>query len=78
MELIDKVIEVVAQTMGLDESVVGEESTFLKLGADSLDLMEIAEGLEEHYKIDFTTENLECKTVSDLVNAVGEAIDDEL
>ncbi len=54
MDVLDKVREVIAQKLGLADFHVASDSEFAKLGADSLDMLEIANELEYHFEIDLT------------------------
>ncbi|KAJ4775943.1 Acyl carrier protein [Rhynchospora pubera] len=51
-ETVDKVCEIVRKQLALsDDTAVTGDSEFSKLGADSLDTVEIVMGLEEHFEI---------------------------
>lgn len=63
-----KVIEIIAEQLGISKSAVTEDASFEDLGADSLDLFQIVSALEEEYNIDFDSEEAESlKTVGDAI-----------
>ena len=65
-----KVKEIIAEKLGVDESVVKNEASFANdLGADSLDLFELVMALEDEYNVEIPAEEL-----TDL-NTVGDVID---
>ena len=59
--------ELVAEQLGVEVSEISEEKSFIDdLGADSLDLFELAMAMEEKYEIEIPSEDLEkIKTVKD-------------
>ena len=65
-----KVIQVVAEQLGVNEEKVTAEASFVDdLGADSLDTVEVVMGLEEEFGIDIPDEEAE------KIQKVGDAID---
>ena len=71
MSAIDKrVKEIVAEQLGVDESQVTNEASFMDdLGADSLDTVELVMALEEEFDIEISDEDAE------KIQTVGQAID---
>ena len=68
--MLEKVKEIVAETLGADINTLTEESSFKDdLGADSLDLFEMVMALEEEYGKEIPTEDLEQLTT------IGEVVD---
>lgn len=67
--MLERVKEIVAESLGAEISTITEESKFNDdLGADSLDLFELAMALEEEYGVEIPTEELEkIVTVGDAV-----------
>lgn len=67
--MLERVKEIVAESLGADIASITEESKFNDdLGADSLDLFELAMALEEEYGVEIPTEELEkIVTVGDAV-----------
>lgn len=67
--MLERVKEIVAESLGADIDTITAESTFGDdLGADSLDLFELAMALEEEYEVEIPTEELEkIVTVADAV-----------
>ncbi len=74
----DKLKEIIAEVLSVDPNEITEETTFMEdLGADSLDLFQIAIGIEEAFQLELQTKELETVlTVGDalrmLKNATGE------
>ena len=68
--MLEKIKSIIAEQLGVDESEIKLESSFKDdLGADSLDLFELVMALEEEYKTEIPSEDLEN------INTVGEIID---
>lgn len=69
-EMFEKIKEMVAENLGVDAGSITEESSFKDdLGADSLDLFELAMALEDTYSVEIPSEDLENLTT------VGKVID---
>lgn len=52
--------EIIADQLGVDEDIITEEASFKEdLGADSLDLFELAMALEDTYSVEIPSEELE-------------------
>lgn len=65
----DKVRELICEQLDLTEDRVTPETTMADLGADSLDLVDLAMSLEEEFDIEIPDDDIEhIKSVSDLVN----------
>ena len=71
-ETLEKVIDVVRETLDLDDSVELTESiSFKDLGADSFDLLQLVTDLEQEFDMTFDAENIdEIATVGDAVDAI--------
>ena len=74
--MLEKVKEIIAEQLNIDEGEISAESNFKDdLGADSLDLFELVMSLEEEYGIEIPSEDLEkIVTVNDVIeylNAKG-------
>ena len=68
--MLEKVKEIVAENLGADINTLTEETSFKDdLGADSLDLFEMAMALEEEYGKEIPTEDLEKLTT------IGEVVE---
>ena len=75
-EIFEKVKTVIVEQLGIDESSVRMESSFLDdLGADSLDIVEFIMALEEEFGIEIPDEDVEkIVTVKDVVEYISENI----
>ena len=50
--MLEKMKEIIADQLGVDEDIITEEASFKEdLGADSLDLFELAMALEDTYSV---------------------------
>lgn len=67
--MLEKIKEIVADQLGIDEDDVKLESNFKEdLEADSLDLFELVMALEEDYGVEIPSEDLEkIATVNDII-----------
>ena len=72
----EKVKQVIADVLGLEENQVDIKSTFQEdLGADSLDIVEVVIALEEAFGIDIPDERAEdIRSVNDVVNIIDETV----
>lgn len=70
--LLDKVKEVIAETMGISEDSIDLDSDLIDdLGADSIDAVELSIALEEAFDLDVTDEAItQFKTVADIVHYI--------
>ena len=68
--MLDKIKTIVAEQLGVDESQVTEDASFIDdLGADSLDIVELVMALEEEYDVEIPSDDLaELNTVGDVIN----------
>ena len=66
--MLEKIKEIIAESLGTDISTLTEETSFKEdLGADSLDLFEMVMALEEEFEVEIPTEDLEnIKTIGDV------------
>lgn len=71
-DIFDKVKEIIVDKLGVDESAVKQEASFIEdLGADSLDIVDLVMALEEEFGIDIPDEEAQnIKTVGDAVNYI--------
>ena len=67
--MLEKIKEIVADQLGIDEDDIKLESNFKEdLEADSLDLFELVMALEEEYGVEIPSEDLEkILTVGDVI-----------
>lgn len=70
--IFDKIKEIIADKLSVDESSITMESTFVEdLGADSLDVVELIMSLEEELEMEIPDEDAaEFITVADVVEYV--------
>ncbi len=68
----EKVIDIVADKLGVERSEVTPESVFVDdLGADSLDLVELIMAMEEEFGFEIADEEAEkMRTVQDVINFI--------
>ena len=67
--MLEKIKEMIADSLGVDAGTITEESSFKDdLGADSLDLFELVMALEEEYDVEIPTEDLE--SIASVVDVV--------
>ncbi len=58
--MLEKMKEIIADQLGVEGEIITEEASFKEdLGADSLDLFELAMALEDTYSIEIPSEELE-------------------
>ena len=72
MDNLEKVREIISEQLDIAPEDINPESTLVEdLGADSLDAVEIAMAVENHFDISVPDEALEqIKTVQDLLDAI--------
>lgn len=70
MESMNKIKKIIVDQLGVDESKITENSSFVDdLGADSLDIVELIMAFEEEFDLEIPDEDAEkIKTVGDVVN----------
>ena len=75
-EVFDKVKEIIVEQLGVAESSVTEEASFIDdLGADSLDIVELIMALEEEFDIEIPDADAEkVVTVGDVVDYIKENV----
>ena len=69
MESMDRIKKIIVDQLGVDESKITENSSFVNdLGADSLDIVELIMAFEEEFDIEIPDEDAEkMKTVGDAI-----------
>ncbi|MBZ4663350.1 MAG: acyl carrier protein [Caloramator sp.] len=76
--MFEKIRNIIADQLNLDENEIAEDTTFADLGVDSLDLFQILISLEDEFGIEIPNEDAEnIKTVKDVVEYIKERIGDE-
>lgn len=78
--MLDRMKEIIAEQLSLDgtESITVDTKFMDDLGADSLDLFELAMALEEEYNVEIPSEDLEkIATVQDVMDYLkGKGVED--
>jgi acyl carrier protein len=69
MNIQEAVFEKIALQKGLDKSSLTRETTFLEIGADSLDMVEFSLDLEDHFKMNINQADIGG------IKTLGQAID---
>ncbi|HLT58772.1 MAG: acyl carrier protein [Limnochordales bacterium] len=74
MDVLEKVKEIVAERLGVDQDEIEPGSSFVDdLGADSLDVVELVMAFEEEFDLEIPDEDVEqIATVQDAVNYIIE------
>ena len=78
MEILDRIKQIVADQLGIDEDQIVPEASFIDdLGADSLDIVELIMALEEEFDIEIPDEDAEKATkVGDVVEYISSHIEE--
>jgi acyl carrier protein len=72
-EILGKVVELVSETLEIDEEEIDEGKRFDDLGADSFDLLELVTAFEDEFGVTMDDDSLEeIQTVGDAVDALVE------
>ena len=71
--MLEQIKTMIAENLGVNENAITEGATFKEdLGADSLDIFELAMALEDEFGIEIPTEDLEqIATVGDVVEYIN-------
>jgi len=71
MSTFDQIQEILCVQLDLDPKLVCSETTLDELGADSVDMVDLAMTIEDEFQIEVPEEDLEgMKTVADVVSFV--------
>lgn len=75
----DKLKEIIVEQLGVEEDVVTPEANIQEdLGADSLDIVDLIQTIEDEYDLSIPDEAVEeIKTVGDIVNYIEKNTDAE-
>ncbi len=57
--MLEKVISIVADGLGVDAAGLTAETTFEELGADSLDLMDMVMSFEDAFEVEIDTDSMQ-------------------
>ena len=66
----DKLVSMLAKQLAIDPSEISPDSTFVSLGIDSLDMVEMIMDLESRLGVELDTENQKIATVQEFVDFV--------
>lgn len=73
--LFEKLRAIICDFFELDENEVTPDTSFADLGADSLDMVDLAMSIEDDFSVEVTEEALEkFVTVEDVVNYIEAAL----
>ena len=74
--ILDRVIDIVAEELAVDRDEITEDSSFIEdLGADSLDVVELVMAFEEEFDVEIPDEDAEdIRTVEDAVSYLEEIL----
>ena len=72
----EKIKKIISEQLEVDQSIISEGSSITgDLGADSLDLVDLAMSIEDEFDIELSDEALEkIKTVGDLVSYIEDKL----
>lgn len=71
------IIAIIAEQLGISPDELTPDTAFEDLGADSLDLFQIINALEETYEIEFDNDDAEkIKTVGDAISYIKSVLDE--
>ena len=73
-EIFSKVVDVLVEQLGVEKENVKKDSEIMTdLGADSLDVVDVVQVLEEEFNVKVPNEDIEkLKTVEDITNYIAE------
>lgn len=75
----DKLKEIIAGVLSVDAKEITEDTTFIEdLGADSLDMFQIAIGIEEAFQLELREEQLgQIKTAGDALRVLQSIVEEK-
>lgn len=73
-EILEKVVELVNDTLDIDNVELNEDTNLKDLGADSFDLLELVTALEDEFELTMDDDDVEkIATVGQVVDAIENA-----
>lgn len=73
-EILEKVVELVNDTLDIDDVELNEDTNLKGLGADSFDLLELVTALEDEFELTMDDDDVEkIATVGQVVDAIENA-----
>jgi acyl carrier protein len=74
-EQIEKTIFAALEQFGADPSALGRDATLEALDVDSLDLVELGQVIEDEYKVEVSSQDVQnVKTVGDVIDLVASRV----
>lgn len=73
----ERVIEIIAEQLGKDKDQIKPDSTFVDLGADSLDTAELVMEFEDEFGINIPEDEEGIQTVKDAVDYIESKMGDD-
>ena len=71
-EAVEKTLRDAIEQFDVDPSEISREATFEELDVDSLDLVELAQVIEDEYKVEVASQDVQnVKTVGDVIDLVA-------
>jgi len=71
--ILEKIVELLAETAGCEASEIKAETKFADLGIDSLDIVELIMNIEDEFKVEVEMDQ-SLVTVADLVAKIEEQL----
>lgn len=77
MEVFDKIKEIIADQLGIDEDDITPDASLIDdLGADSLDIVELIMYFEDEFDMEISDEDIEeMETIQDIINYIEDNIE---
>lgn len=72
-EILEKVVELVNDTLDIDDVELNEDTNLKDLGADSFDLLELVTALEDEFELTMDDDVEKIATVGQVVDAIENA-----
>lgn len=73
-EILEKVVELVNDTLDIDDVELNEDTNLKDLGADSFDLLELVTALEDEFELTMDDDDVEkIATVGQVIDAIENA-----
>jgi acyl carrier protein len=73
-DIIAKILDVISETTSIPRDKISVDSTFEKLGIDSLDSIDLLVAIEDAFHLSAPDEKLSIKSVRELINLLEESL----